>query len=73
MQYNATCLFLIFSAVQTFKTSFQIAEESTIKRPRFKRFLSSSNFQNIVHVAAVSPGFFKHSDFYESSCDVANK
>ena len=35
------CLFLIFSAVQTSKTSFQIAEEYTIKRPHLKKNLNS--------------------------------
>ena len=36
MHHYTTCLSLIFSAVQTSKTSFQITEECTIKRPRFK-------------------------------------
>ena len=33
-------IFLIFSAVPTFKTSFHMATEYTIKRSRFKKFLS---------------------------------
>ena len=40
-------LFLIFSSVPTYKTSFQIATDCTIKCPCFQHFLSSSNFQNI--------------------------
>ena len=38
-------VFNIFSAVPTSKTSFQIAAECTIQQPRFKTFLSSSNFR----------------------------
>ena len=39
----------IFSAVNTSKTSFQIAKEFTIKGSGFKMFLAvTKNFQNIV-------------------------
>ena len=41
-------VFKMFSAIPTSKTSFHIAAECTIKRPRFENFLSSFNFQNIV-------------------------
>ena len=49
MHHQATFLFLIFSAVKTSKTSFQIAEECTIKRHKcLKKNLCSSNIQHIV-------------------------
>ena len=41
-------VFKMISAIPTSKTSFHIAAECTIKRPRFENFLSSFNFQNIV-------------------------
>ena len=47
-----TVYFLIFSAVQTSKTSFQIAEECTIKRLRFQNFPCNFNFRYIVQIAA---------------------
>mgnify|MGYP006890619156 CR=1 FL=1 len=45
MHYETTCLFLFFTAIPTSKTSLHIATECTIKQPRFKKFLISSNFQ----------------------------
>ena len=40
-----------FSAVPTSRTSFQIALEFTIYCPCFQRFISSSNFKNIVSIS----------------------
>ena len=45
-------LFLIHSAVQTSRTSFQIAEEYTIKRPRLKKILAVPTSQTSFYVAA---------------------
>ena len=47
LQKNAQLSDLVskkFLAVPTFKTLFHVAADCTIKQPRFKMFLSSSNF-----------------------------
>ena len=67
----------MFSQVQASKTSFQIEAECIIKRPRFKKFLSSSNFRkhriNTVRRRHLASFILKFYQQFQLRCNTARK